>query len=113
VPGKAQTGQLKIATKPHVRFRDLPDGRLVREVPTVRYDLAECSDDTVSVQGYSLGKSGARQATAVRVWTGISVGHFSVAENSLREAEKVIGNENIAAYYHELVTRIAAQHAAH
>jgi len=38
---------------------------------------------------------------------------FSVAENSLREAEKAIGNEKIAAYYHELVNRIAAQHAAH
>jgi tetratricopeptide (TPR) repeat protein len=38
---------------------------------------------------------------------------FSVAENSLREAEKAIGNEKIAAYYHELVNRIAAQHASH
>jgi hypothetical protein len=38
---------------------------------------------------------------------------FSVGENSLGEAEKAIGNEKIAAYYHELVNRIAAQHAAH
>jgi hypothetical protein len=38
---------------------------------------------------------------------------FSVAENSLWEAEKAIGNEKIAAYYHELVNRVVAQHAAH
>jgi hypothetical protein len=38
---------------------------------------------------------------------------FSVAENSLREAERAIGNEKLAAYYHELQNRIAAQHAAH
>lgn len=38
---------------------------------------------------------------------------FSVAENSLREAEKAIGNVKIAAYYHELVDRVAAQRAAH
>jgi tetratricopeptide (TPR) repeat protein len=38
---------------------------------------------------------------------------FRVAENSLREAEKTIGNEKIALYYHELVNRIVAQHAAH
>jgi hypothetical protein len=38
---------------------------------------------------------------------------FTVAENSLREAEIAIGNEKIAAYYHELLNRIAAQHAAH
>ena len=38
---------------------------------------------------------------------------FSVAENSLREAEKAIGNEKIAAYYHELVNRIVRQRAAH
>jgi len=38
---------------------------------------------------------------------------FGVSENSLREAEKTIGNEKIAAYYHELVNRIVAQHAAH
>jgi hypothetical protein len=37
---------------------------------------------------------------------------FSVAENSLREAEKAIGNEQIASYYHELGNRIAAQRAA-
>src|SRR5215467_2265200 len=38
---------------------------------------------------------------------------FAVAENSLREAEKAIGNEKIAAYYHELLTRIVAPHATH
>lgn len=38
---------------------------------------------------------------------------FSVAENSLREAEKSIGNEKIAAYYHELANRIVRQRAAH
>jgi hypothetical protein len=38
---------------------------------------------------------------------------FSVAENSLREAEKAIGNEKIAAYYHELVNRVVTQHNAH
>lgn len=38
---------------------------------------------------------------------------FSVAENSLREAEKAIGDEKIAAYYHELVNRIVTQHPAH
>ena len=38
---------------------------------------------------------------------------FGVAVNSLREAEKAIANEKIAAYYHELVNRIAAQHDAH
>jgi hypothetical protein len=37
---------------------------------------------------------------------------ISIAENSLREAEKAIGDEKIAAYYHELVNRIAAQHAS-
>jgi TonB family protein len=38
---------------------------------------------------------------------------FSVAENSLREAEKNIGNEKIAAYYHELVNRVVTQRAGH
>ena len=38
---------------------------------------------------------------------------FAVAENSLREAEKAIGNEKIAAYYHERLTRIVAPHATH
>lgn len=38
---------------------------------------------------------------------------FSVAESSLQEAEKAIGNERIAAYYRELVTRVAEQHAGH
>jgi hypothetical protein len=38
---------------------------------------------------------------------------FSVAENSLREAEKALGSEKIAAYCHELVNRVAAQYAAH
>jgi tetratricopeptide (TPR) repeat protein len=38
---------------------------------------------------------------------------FSVAENSLREAEKAICNEKIAAYYHELVNRLVTQQAAH
>jgi tetratricopeptide (TPR) repeat protein len=38
---------------------------------------------------------------------------FSVAENSLREAENTIGNEQIASYNRELVSRIAAQRAAH
>lgn len=37
---------------------------------------------------------------------------FDVAANSLREAEKTIGNEKIAAYYRELTNRIAAQQAA-
>jgi len=38
---------------------------------------------------------------------------FSIAENSLQEAEKAIGNQQIATYYRELVNRIAAQRAAH
>jgi TonB family protein len=38
---------------------------------------------------------------------------FSVAENSFREAEKAIGNERIAAYYHELLNRVVTQHTGH
>lgn len=38
---------------------------------------------------------------------------FSIAENSLREAEKAIGNEKMSVYYHELVNRIVTQHIAH
>lgn len=38
---------------------------------------------------------------------------FSVAENCLREAEKAINNEKIAAYYHELLNRVVTQRAAH
>lgn len=38
---------------------------------------------------------------------------FRVAENSLREAERAIGDEKIAAYYHGLLNRIAAQHTSH
>jgi tetratricopeptide (TPR) repeat protein len=38
---------------------------------------------------------------------------FSVAENTLREAEKFVGNEKIGAYYHELINRVIAQRAAH
>jgi tetratricopeptide (TPR) repeat protein len=38
---------------------------------------------------------------------------FSIAENSLRDAEKAIGDEKMASYYHELVNRIVSQHTAH
>lgn len=38
---------------------------------------------------------------------------FTVAEQSLRDAEKSSGNEKIAAYYHELVNRLVAQHGTH
>lgn len=38
---------------------------------------------------------------------------FTVAENSLRDAEKSIGNEKIAAYYRELVNRIVEQRGTH
>ena len=37
---------------------------------------------------------------------------FSVAENSLREAEKGVGNDKIAAYYHELLNQVVTQHTA-
>lgn len=35
---------------------------------------------------------------------------FTVAENSLRDAEKASRSEKIASYYHELVNQIVAQH---
>jgi tetratricopeptide (TPR) repeat protein len=38
---------------------------------------------------------------------------FTVAENSLGDAEKSIGNEKIAAYYRELVNRIVEQRGTH
>lgn len=38
---------------------------------------------------------------------------FTVAEQSLREAEKLTGNDKIAAYYHELANRLVAQHGTH
>lgn len=38
--------------------------------------------------------------------------NFSVADGSRREAEKAFGNEKIATYYHELINRVIAQHAA-
>ncbi len=38
---------------------------------------------------------------------------LTVAENSLRDAEKSIGNEKIAAYYHALVNRIVEQRGTH
>jgi|SRR5271167_3326697 len=37
---------------------------------------------------------------------------FSIAENSLRDAQKVIGNAKIAAYYHDLLGKVVEQHAA-
>lgn len=37
---------------------------------------------------------------------------FGIAENSLREVESSIGDEKIAAYYHELVGRIASRRVA-
>jgi hypothetical protein len=37
---------------------------------------------------------------------------FSVAENSLHEAEKTVGNDKIAAYYHDLLQSVVKQHAA-
>lgn len=37
---------------------------------------------------------------------------FSVAESSLREAEKTIGNEKIATYYHDLLSSVVKQHVA-
>ena len=38
---------------------------------------------------------------------------LTVAEQSLHDAEKSSGNEKIAAYYHELVNRVLAQHGSH
>ena len=38
---------------------------------------------------------------------------FTVAEQSLRDAEKSSENEKIAAYYHELVNRLVAQRGTH
>jgi hypothetical protein len=37
---------------------------------------------------------------------------FSVAENSLHEAQKAVGNEKIAAYYHDLLGSVVKQHVA-
>jgi len=37
---------------------------------------------------------------------------FGVAENSLHDAEKAIGNEKMAAYYHSLLKDIMKQHVA-
>jgi len=37
---------------------------------------------------------------------------FGVAENSLHEAEKAIGDERIAAYYHDLLSGVVKRHVA-
>jgi hypothetical protein len=37
---------------------------------------------------------------------------FSIAESSLHDAQKVIGNEKIAAYYHDLLGKVVEQHSA-